>query len=259
MPPRRPRRTPAATAPPGEAPAASRRRPGRGRGARRTSRRGRRGGRRARAEPVAPVRPPASGTGSARPAPWSSGYFGSVRVPHRIDDETWDELEEALIRADVGVHATTSVLDELRARVKAEKINDPDVLLDALKAELNERLDGADRTLHFDDRRAQRVAVRRRQRRRQDHDHRQARPRSRSPTGRRVVMAAGDTFRAAAAEQLELWAERAGAELVRGDEGGDPASVDLRRHPAAPRPAAPTWSWPTPPAASTPRSTSWRS
>ena len=76
--------------------------------------------------------------------------------------------------------------------------------------------------------------------------------------GAPVVMAAGDTFRAAAAEQLELWAERVGADLVRGNEGGDPARSSSTPS-SGPRPATPTSCWPTPPGACTPRSTSWRS
>jgi fused signal recognition particle receptor len=153
-----------------------------------------------------------------------SGYFGSVRSRSAIDQETWDDLEEALIRADVGVATTTAVLDRLRDQVKAQGIKDPDVLLDALKADMKDALTGHDRALHFADT---------------------------SPTvwlfvgvngvgktttigklanrevrdGRSVVLAAGDTFRAAAAEQLHTWAERAGADFVRGNEGGDPAAV----------------------------------
>jgi fused signal recognition particle receptor len=153
-----------------------------------------------------------------------SGYFGSVRARSGIDQETWDDLEEALIRADVGVATTTAVLDRLREQVKADGIKDPDVLLDALKADIKDALSGHDRALHF-------AAA--------------------APTvwlfvgvngvgktttigkladreirdGRTVVLAAGDTFRAAAAEQLHTWAERAGADFVRGNEGGDPAAV----------------------------------
>ena len=70
-----------------------------------------------------------------------------------------------------------------------------------------------------------------------------------------ACMAAGDTFRAAAAEQLGTWAERAGAELVRGAEGGDPSVGDLRRRRAGRGHGTPTSCWPTPPGACTPRPT----
>jgi fused signal recognition particle receptor len=153
-----------------------------------------------------------------------AGYVGSIVGRTAIDEETWDEVEEALIRADVGVEPTTELLDHLRARVKAEGISDGAQLLEALKAELKERLSGHDLALR----------------------HAEQPPsvwlfvgvngvgktttigklgKRESTDGRRVVMAAGDTFRAAAAEQLTLWAERAGAEVVRGSEGGDPSAV----------------------------------
>ena len=144
-----------------------------------------------------------------------------------ITDETWDELEDALLRADVGVAVTDALLDDLKTRVKAKEITEPGALLDALQADMAERLDGADRALHFEAGPAGspnvwlfvgvngvgktttigKVAS------------------QQTSVGRSVLMAAGDTFRAAAAEQLGAWAERAGAELVRGEEGGDPSAV----------------------------------
>ena len=65
-----------------------------------------------------------------------SGYLGSVRSKGKIDAATWDDLEEALIRADVGVGATDLLLDDLRTRVKNGEIAGPDALVDALKADL---------------------------------------------------------------------------------------------------------------------------
>jgi fused signal recognition particle receptor len=154
-----------------------------------------------------------------------SGYVGSVLSRSTIDDETWEELEEALIRADVGVKTTTTVLDDLRARVKDAGITTPAELVDALKADLKAVLAEGDRELIFEPDAVPNVwlfvgvngvgktttigKVGKRQ-----HDE-----------GRTVVMAAGDTFRAAAGEQLELWAARAQADLVRGAEGADPGSV----------------------------------
>ena len=153
-----------------------------------------------------------------------AGYLGSIRSKDTIDDETWDELEEALVRADVGVATASALLDELRGRVKSEGITTPDALVDALKTDLKKTLAMADRSLRFEPGTpnvwlfvgvngvgktttigkvgSQQLAA-----------------------GRSVVMAAADTFRAAAAEQLELWSKRAGAQLVRGAEGGDPGAV----------------------------------
>jgi len=153
-----------------------------------------------------------------------SGYLGSVLSRSDITEETWEELEEALIRADVGVGLTSRLLDELRTTVKEQGITEPQALVDALKAELTAKLEEGDRSLTLEPGNPnvwlfvgvngvgkttsigkvgkQQVAE-----------------------GRSVIMAAGDTFRAAAAEQLETWAGRAGAEFHRGAEGGDPSSV----------------------------------
>ncbi len=152
------------------------------------------------------------------------GLIGAVRTRTKIDEETWEELEEALIRADVGVAATTALLDQLRARVKSEGITTADALVNALKEDLKKRLTMADRSLHLEPgvpnvwlfvgvngvgktTTIGKVGY------------------LQVAEGRTVIMAAGDTFRAAAAEQLELWSKRVGAQLVRGIEGGDPGAV----------------------------------
>jgi len=149
-----------------------------------------------------------------------AGFLGRSK----IDAETWDELEEALIRADLGVGPTTALLDDLKARVKDEGLETGDQLVDALKVEMKQRLEVADRTLHLDEGRTnvwlfvgvngvgKTTTIGKLGKRQVE-------------AGHRVVMAAGDTFRAAAAEQLETWADRAGADLVRGAEGGDPSAI----------------------------------
>ena len=154
-----------------------------------------------------------------------SGAFGRMRG-RKIDDDTWDELEESLLLADVGMATTARLLDAVRTRAKEGAVTDPDELIALIRDEVVALLvdDGADRTLRavpdelnvwmfvgvngvgktttIGKLASQRV-----------HD------------GHRVVLAAGDTFRAAAADQLGLWAERTGGELVRGQEGADPGSV----------------------------------
>jgi fused signal recognition particle receptor len=156
-----------------------------------------------------------------------AGAFLGIRGRRGITDETWDDLEEALLLADVGVGVTTELLDDLRARVKDKELTEPDQLIDALRMEMKGQLAGADRSLHFEP----------------------GAPGSpnvwlfvgvngvgktttigkvasvQQAEGHRVLLAAGDTFRAAAAEQLTTWAERAGVEVVRGNEGGDPSAV----------------------------------
>ena len=156
-----------------------------------------------------------------------AGAFAGVLGRTGITDETWDDLEEALLRADVGVQVTDALLDDLRARVKSGEVTDPVQLLDALKADMSDRLAGADRALRFDGAgdgtpdvwmfvgvngvgkttTIGKIAQ------------------QQSADGRSVLLAAGDTFRAAAAEQLGTWAARSGSEFVRGAEGGDPSAV----------------------------------
>ncbi len=156
-----------------------------------------------------------------------AGVFGDVRARGGITADTWDDLEEVLLKADVGVGVTDALLDGLRARVKSKEIDGADALLAALQAEMSSRLEGADRALTFAEvadghvnvwlfvgvngvgktTTIGKVAA------------------QQTAMGRTVVLAAGDTFRAAAAEQLGTWAERSGAELVRGNEGGDPSAV----------------------------------
>ncbi len=205
----------------------------------------------AEAEPAEPVEP----AEPAEPASYRSrlgkahgllaGYLGSVRSKGRVDDGTWDELEEALIRADVGVGATDALLNDLRTRVRSGDVVGPEALVDALKSDLVSMLSSADAgpvvpgsvsapTSRHD------VG--------EDGDAgEEARPvevwlfvgvngvgktttvgkvaNRMSAAGTKVLLAAGDTFRAAAGEQLSMWASRAGADIVRGSEGGDPSSV----------------------------------
>jgi fused signal recognition particle receptor len=152
------------------------------------------------------------------------GYFGGVLGRSTIDQTTWDDLEEALIVADVGPGTTTEVLDDLKLRVKSEAIKTPEVLMEALRSDLKKRLAPGDRTLRFDpgvtnvwlfvgvNGVGKTTTIGKLAKRE-------------TANGRTVLMAAGDTFRAAAAEQLGMWADRVGCEIVRGAEGADPASV----------------------------------
>jgi fused signal recognition particle receptor len=145
----------------------------------------------------------------------------------RLDEETWEEIEESLITADVGVAPTRAMVEELRTKVKVLGSRTPTevraLLREQLLAQVNPDLD---RTLHV-----------------QPHGERPAvvlvvgvngtgktttsgkLARSLIGDGKKVVLGAADTFRAAAAEQLQTWGDRVGAEVVRGPEGGDPASV----------------------------------
>ena len=149
-----------------------------------------------------------------------AGFLGRSK----IDQDTWDDLEEALIRADLGIGPATELLEHLQAQVKAEGLETGEELVEALKAEMKGRLAGADRSLRIDEGKTnvwlfvgvngvgKTTTIGKLAKRHGDE-------------GRHIVLAAGDTFRAAAAEQLGTWAQRAGAEFVRGAEGGDPSAI----------------------------------
>ncbi|MHB1885213.1 MAG: signal recognition particle-docking protein FtsY [Acidimicrobiales bacterium] len=163
------------------------------------------------------------------------GYLSGIRSKP-VDESTFDELEEALLLADAGITTTTKVLDDLRAKVRSGAVpGTPEALLAALRSDLEAIFDGDESALALGQGSGPsvwlfvgvngvgktttigKVAARE------------------LAEGRKVVLAAGDTFRAAAGEQLEAWAERAGATLIRGAEGADPSSVifDAVAHAAA--------------------------
>ena len=156
-----------------------------------------------------------------------TGAFAGVLRRTGITEESFEELEEALLRADVGVGVTTELIDGLRAKVAAKEITEPQALLDELQAEMVSRLEGSERSLTFEPgdpgspnvwmfvgvNGVGKTTTIGKLSNQQIRD------------GRTVLMAAGDTFRAAAAEQLTTWAERSGAEIVRGAEGSDPSAV----------------------------------
>ncbi len=143
-----------------------------------------------------------------------------VKETRKIDEDFYEELEDILILADCGVKATTAIMDELRTRVKAGKITDAAQAKDLLKQIMVEQMDiprpplkwpmvmlvvgvnGVGKTTTIG-----KLALRF------------------QSIGRKVMLAAGDTFRAAAAEQLSIWAERARVPIVKHDEGADPAAV----------------------------------
>ena len=143
-----------------------------------------------------------------------------VRETRKIDEDFYEELEDILILADCGVKATTTIIDELRRRVDENKIKDAAQAREMLKQIMIEQMDiprpplkwpmvmlmvgvnGVGKTTTIG-----KLALRF------------------QSIGRKVMLCAGDTFRAAAAEQLTIWAERARVPIVKHDEGADPAAV----------------------------------
>ena len=143
-----------------------------------------------------------------------------VRENRKIDEDFYEELEDILLMADCGLQATTVIVDELRERVKANKVKDAGEAREILKQIMIEQMDiprpplqwpmvmlvvgvnGVGKTTTIG-----KLAMRFQN------------------IGRKVMLCAGDTFRAAAAEQLTVWAERARVPIIKHAEGADPAAV----------------------------------
>ena len=161
----------------------------------------------------------------SRSATRLTGDFAALFRGRKIDAELLDDLEARLVGADVGIAATTAILEHLRTRLARRELTDADALLAALRAELLAIVAPCARPLVIDGTRKPyvvmvvgvngsgkttsigKLALRLGQQ------------------GRKVMLAAGDTFRAAAAEQLDIWAERSGAAIVQQAGGADPGAV----------------------------------
>ena len=141
----------------------------------------------------------------------------------KVDENLLEELEEALIMSDVGANTSATIINNLRERVKKENIKDEQGVREALRKEIQEIFDATDNTLKLETKPAVILVVgvngvgkttsigKIANRLKKD--------------GKKVVVAAADTFRAAAVEQLEIWANRVGCDIVIREEGVDPASV----------------------------------
>ncbi len=140
-----------------------------------------------------------------------------------IDDDFYDEIEEILVMGDIGINATTSIIDDLKQKVKEKNIKEPSeckqLLIDSIKSQMNV----GETAYEFENRKSvvlvigvngvgKTTSVGKLAGKLKDQ-------------GRKVVLAAADTFRAAAGEQLKEWADRADVEIICGQEGSDPASV----------------------------------
>ena len=140
-----------------------------------------------------------------------------------IDDDFYDELEESLILADLGVDTTTKAMDALRERVRQNHLKPTEEARTALREVLCEMVSVGDTTLNLSTKPSVVLVI-------------GVNGVGKTTTigkiahqlkgqGKKVLLCAADTFRAAAADQLEIWAGRAGVDIIRQDEGADPASV----------------------------------
>ena len=173
----------------------------------------------------------------------------------KIDEDFYEELEETLIMGDLGVHATMSILEDLREKVREQHIKEPIECRQLLIDSIREQMDVGAAAYEFEERTSVVFVI-------------GVNGVGKTTTigklagklksqGRKVVLAAADTFRAAAGEQLREWANRAGVDMIGGQEGADPASVIYDAVAAAK--ARRTSFSATRQDASTIRRTSWRS
>lgn len=141
----------------------------------------------------------------------------------KVDEELLEELEEALIMSDIGAQTSIKIIGELRNRIKKEKIEDEEAVRKALREEMAKLLDVGDTSLNLDTTPSVILVVGVNGVGKTTSIGKIANNLRKS--GKKVVIAAADTFRAAAVEQIEIWAKRADCELVKRPEGTDPASV----------------------------------
>lgn len=141
-----------------------------------------------------------------------------------IDDDMYEELEEALIMSDIGMDTTVEIIDRLKAKIRKEKINDVEMVKPALKEVIAEMMLEGDSEDEEEDKEKKvmliigvngvgkttsigKIAARNKN------------------NGKKVLLAAADTFRAAAIDQLDIWSQRANVDIVKHQEGSDPAAV----------------------------------
>lgn len=141
----------------------------------------------------------------------------------KVDENLLEELEEALILSDVGAETAMKIVDNLRKRIKLEKIEDSEKVKDALKEEIYKILTEKDNSLNLSTKPAVMLVVGVNGAGKTTSIGKIAA--NLKADGKKVLVAAADTFRAAAIEQLEVWTERAGVDIIKRPEGSDPASV----------------------------------
>jgi fused signal recognition particle receptor len=141
----------------------------------------------------------------------------------KVDEDLLEELEEILIMSDIGVETATEIISKLRNRIKLEKITDEQGVKNALKEEMQKILDKVPNGLELKTKPAVILVVGVNGVGKTTSIGKIAN--NLRKQGKKVVVAAADTFRAAAVEQLEIWAKRADVDIVKKNEGSDPASV----------------------------------
>ncbi|KOA20551.1 signal recognition particle receptor FtsY [Clostridium homopropionicum DSM 5847] len=141
----------------------------------------------------------------------------------KIDDELYEELEEILITADIGVETSLEIMDKLKEKVQENKVKDPKEVYTCLKEVLTEMLDDGTADVKIDNKPKVLLVIgvngvgKTTSIGKMSYKYKK--------DGLKVIMAAADTFRAAAIDQLEIWSNRAGVDIIKHQEGADPGSV----------------------------------
>lgn len=148
---------------------------------------------------------------------------GVLKMFGKIDEDLFEELEEALIEADLGVETTMEIMDELRVRTKEGKIREPEEIRSALQEIITDMMSRADASLHTGTKPSVILMIGVNGVGKTTTTAKLAN--NFKKQGKKVILGAADTFRAAAAEQLTTWADRIGVDIIKQGQGADPAAV----------------------------------
>lgn len=139
-----------------------------------------------------------------------------------IDDDLYEELEEILITSDIGMETTMELIDRLKDKIRKEKINDTEMVLPALREVIKDFMLEGEEDKEYEDKKVMLVIGVNGVGKTTSIGKLAAKNKS---EGKKVLLAAADTFRAAAIDQLDIWSKRAGVDIVKHEEGSDPAAV----------------------------------
>ena len=152
-----------------------------------------------------------------------SGFDSIFTGYSAIDDDFYEELEEILVMGDIGITATTAIIDDLKEKVKEQRIKDPAACRELLMDSIRDQMQVEQADYEFEERRSVVLVVGVNGVGKTTSIGKLAA--KLKGQGKKVILGAADTFRAAAGEQLTEWAKRAGVDIVSGQEGSDPGSV----------------------------------
>ncbi len=147
------------------------------------------------------------------------------KIGRKVDQDLLDELEEHMIKGDMGVETTSKILAEIQSAYRDKVIDDPQKMLDFLKSKIAEQLSARAFSIRMAETPPTVILVCGVNGTGKTTSIAKLAQHFRHVEGKKVMLAAGDTFRAAAVEQLDIWAKRIGVDIVRGQTGCDPASV----------------------------------